>query len=87
MKRKTAAASLTFSLAIFMFLSKIARLIIDYPYPVLERFRLEYFVWDIFELVVWVPALIAASFLIHRKKTPGNLIALGISSVIVFQWP
>lgn len=86
MKLKSAAAPLTMSLAIYMFVSKIARLFIDYPYPVLERFRLEYFVWDIFELVVWVPALIAASFLIYRKKTAGNLIALGISSVIVFQW-
>ncbi|MCP4231352.1 MAG: hypothetical protein GY771_14555 [bacterium] len=86
MKLKSAAAPLTLSLAIFMFVSKLARLFIDYPYPVLERFRLEYFVWDVFELVVWVPALIAAAFLIQRKKTLGNLIALGISSVLIFQW-
>ena len=66
MRYKAVAAPLTISLAIFMFVSKIARLFIDYPYPVLERFRLEYYVWDVFELVVWVPALIAASFLIAR---------------------
>jgi hypothetical protein len=86
MKRKSAAAPLTLSLAIFMFASKITRLLVDYPYPVLERFRLEYSVLDIFELVVWVPALIAASFLVRRGKPGGNLIALGISSVIIFQW-
>jgi len=86
MKLKSAAAPLTLNLAIFIFVSKIVRIFIDYPYPVLERFRLEYFVWDIFELVVWVPALIAAAVLIYRSKTAGNLIALGISSVIVFEW-
>lgn len=91
MNRKSASVSLTFSLALFMILSKVIRIVLAqgsplFEYPVLERFRFEYFVWDIFELVVWVPALIAGALLIRKKNIAGNLVVLGVSSVIVFQW-